>query len=373
MAWPEFRKTKNGVAKRRNKAGVMQIGMWYAIDRHPFTNKRMSESAGAKSEYAAARKRLEKRIDEIKEGKEAEEKPKTLFQVTELYRLHIGVALKKKTADAYLWAIKKLEDHFKNEKMLKAITPPEFLKFLDSLLADHNVNGIRDIAKACSAFFTFCIKRGHLKVNPAAGCLEEKVYAEVRTDKYYTDEEARTLIHYSLITRPKYNEEFRDIIKIALNTGLRQGEIPVIKISWIYNGYINLPWEMTKCDKPRKVPIHQKWLMPLLQKYIDRGQDMILPGWSTNRIQTAWRRSVAKAKKAKTISGRCRFHDLRHTFASNFLKDGGKIQDLQIILGHADIKTTMRYVHFQEDHTKEPVNNMKNFFMEEAPLKLAVI
>lgn len=45
-------------------------------------------------------------------------------------------------------------------------------------------------------------------------------------------------------------------------------------------------------------------------------------------------------------------HGLRHTFASNFVMNGGSLYDLQKILGHSDIKTTSRYAHFSMDHVR---------------------
>ena len=45
-----------------------------------------------------------------------------------------------------------------------------------------------------------------------------------------------------------------------------------------------------------------------------------------------------------------RSHVLRHTFASHFVMNGGNILTLQKILGHADIKMTLRYAHLAEDH-----------------------
>lgn len=39
------------------------------------------------------------------------------------------------------------------------------------------------------------------------------------------------------------------------------------------------------------------------------------------------------------------FHTLRHTFASHFMMRGGNLFDLQKVLGHKDIKMTMRYAH----------------------------
>lgn len=47
-----------------------------------------------------------------------------------------------------------------------------------------------------------------------------------------------------------------------------------------------------------------------------------------------------------------KFHDLRHTFASNFLKNGGKLYDLQKTLGHSTIQVTERYAHLVPDQLR---------------------
>jgi len=46
-------------------------------------------------------------------------------------------------------------------------------------------------------------------------------------------------------------------------------------------------------------------------------------------------------------------HVLRHTFASHFMMNGGNILVLQRVLGHTDIKMTMRYSHFAPEHLEE--------------------
>lgn len=48
-------------------------------------------------------------------------------------------------------------------------------------------------------------------------------------------------------------------------------------------------------------------------------------------------------------------HVLRHTFASHFMMNGGNILVLQRVLGHTDIKMTMRYAHFSPDHLEDAV------------------
>ena len=45
-----------------------------------------------------------------------------------------------------------------------------------------------------------------------------------------------------------------------------------------------------------------------------------------------------------------RFHDLRHTFASWYMMNGGDLYELAKILGHANIKMTERYAKLAKSH-----------------------
>ncbi|AQX08053.1 tyrosine-type recombinase/integrase [Elizabethkingia ursingii] len=64
---------------------------------------------------------------------------------------------------------------------------------------------------------------------------------------------------------------------------------------------------------------------------------------------------VYKVKKKMTM------HVGRHTFATNYLKSGGTIQDLQIILDHSSIETTMIYVHLDKEEALQTVHLLDNF------------
>ena len=55
-------------------------------------------------------------------------------------------------------------------------------------------------------------------------------------------------------------------------------------------------------------------------------------------------RKLLEKKDAEFV--RFRFHDLRHIFAVNYLRDGGDIYALQQLLGHRSIKTTEAYLDF---------------------------
>ncbi|RXW26262.1 hypothetical protein DM877_25400 [Enterobacter cloacae] len=59
-------------------------------------------------------------------------------------------------------------------------------------------------------------------------------------------------------------------------------------------------------------------------------------------------------------------HVLRHTFASHFMINGGNILVFKRILGHSNIRETMRYAHFGPEHLEEVValnslNNIEKF------------
>jgi site-specific recombinase XerD len=66
-------------------------------------------------------------------------------------------------------------------------------------------------------------------------------------------------------------------------------------------------------------------------------------------------RDFKKAQKNAGFTSLIRFHDLRHTFASQFVMNGGNLFDLQKILGHTQINMTMRYAHFSPDHLQNSI------------------
>jgi len=54
-------------------------------------------------------------------------------------------------------------------------------------------------------------------------------------------------------------------------------------------------------------------------------------------------------------------HTLRHTFATNFIKQGGNVMHLQKILGHSDISTTQIYITLALKDVEEAMSKFKEF------------
>ncbi|MCB2154951.1 tyrosine-type recombinase/integrase [bacterium] len=61
------------------------------------------------------------------------------------------------------------------------------------------------------------------------------------------------------------------------------------------------------------------------------------------------------------------FHTLRHTYASFLVKAGVDLPTIQQLMGHADIKTTMRYAHIGDSHVVQSGAKVPSLFKKEKP------
>lgn len=141
------------------------------------------------------------------------------------------------------------------------------------------------------------------------------------------------------------NNSLLSIMTVALETGLRKGEL--LGLTWdrvdMSRGVIRL--EVTKSGKRREVPMRQA------------VYDMLagLPAPHAGRVWPAgnFRTSFQNAVKAAKLDTPFKFHDCRHSFASWYMMRGGSVTALQQILGHASLTMTMKYAHLSPGHLRE--------------------
>ncbi len=210
----------------------------------------------------------------------------------------------------------------------------------------------------------WAVGQGYLKRSPAKGVKPPK--PEPGRLRYLTAEELARLMEAlepsSLMENP-YNkgDKVSDLVRgylkplviLAINTGCRLGEL--LSLEWkdvnLRERFITL--EHTKNNERRIVPLNQEAYEAIkgLPRRIDT--ERLFP-FTRHQVHGAFYRAVRRAG-IKDF----RFHDLRHTFASYLAMSGANMRTIQELLGHKDMRMTLRYSHLSPAHLKEAVNNLK--------------
>ena len=135
------------------------------------------------------------------------------------------------------------------------------------------------------------------------------------------------------------------VVRLALETGARLGEI--LGLAWDDlddNGILRIRTEKNGPD--RWIQLAEPTVR-LLGTFHDRGDGYGLifrspvTGLKRGDVRRFWR-WVKKKAKVEHI----RFHDLRHTAASEMLRRGLLLREVQYVLGHSSARMTERYAHF---------------------------
>jgi integrase len=202
---------------------------------------------------------------------------------------------------------------------------------------------------AClSHMFSCAVEWEMLNVNPLKDkkSLQQK---EEKRERYLNQEEIDRFLKHSKV------QHVTDFFIIAVNTGMDRGEILNLKWEQIKGGQIYCPTVKTRPE--RYIPINNDLDLHLQQI---RTRKVV----SEHVVIDARGRKLKDVKRAfKTVLRRAGIHnfrikDLRHTFASHFTMRTADLKSLQEILGHTNIKTTMRYAHLCEAHKAERMQQM---------------
>jgi integrase len=201
-----------------------------------------------------------------------------------------------------------------------------------------------------SRIFSLSIEQGKLRENPCKGV---KLLARHNlVTRYLTPEDEERLMPFLTGRRA----HLQDILKINLYTGMRRTEILTLNRSQIdfLRGSIELT--KTKSGRPRSVPIHPD-LKPVLERLCWQAKvsGYLFENPKTGKpiadIKTAWRRALADAG-IPHIPFHCAG---RHTFGTRAIDNGAPISAVKEVMGHVDIRTTMRYVHATEEGKRRAV------------------
>ena len=148
----------------------------------------------------------------------------------------------------------------------------------------------------------------------------------------------------------------RIVLTLIYSAGLRGQEVVNLKISDVDFERQTIHIRQTKYKKDRILPLsptmaiglkkHLSAENPHIWFFNDKQADI---RYSTRGLSWVMRENLKKTSIAKKVN----LHSLRHSYATHLLEEGINIVSLKELLGHAEITTTMIYLHVaQFEYTK---------------------
>lgn len=211
---------------------------------------------------------------------------------------------------------------------------------VDAMLVVFESEGISDSTinrriSALSKMLTFALDRGYIDRKPKM----ERRKEPVNRIRYLSEGEEEELIaYYRHIAQP----DMADLVVLAVDTGMRQGELLKFTPMHCRNGLIQLPGSMTKSGKPRDIPMTHR-VAKIIHQRSEGGTGRIMEGWTKDMVRHYWdsgRRHLGLMTDPQFV-----FHAMRHTFCSRLVQRGVPIQVVSELAGHSTIQMTMKYAH----------------------------
>ena len=323
------------VVKKRGKRDKMFLkdGNWF-LDYRLSNGRRKREKIGPSKKLAE--KVLQKRMVAIAEGRFLDKRIKKRIRLVDFVNLFIENYCKPNKSS---WKddeirLNILVQFLGAQIYLDDITPYHFEQFkkykLGKKVKTSTINRYMTIAKT---MFNRAIDWGNIEKNPL---LKVKFFKEDNERiRYLEKEEMKTLLEAS-------DPYLKDVLLVALNTGMRYGEIFSLKWNNI-NFQRNLIFIRKTKNKERRIIPMNTFLKGILLKRRESSLNEDIFPIKDMRLR------FEKALKSAQISN-FRFHDLRHTFASYLVMGGVDLVTVKELLGHKTIKMTLRYAHLSQSH-----------------------
>jgi len=144
------------------------------------------------------------------------------------------------------------------------------------------------------------------------------------------------------------NARYRTMLTLCYGCGLRLSEVLAVRVADIDGERRLLRVEQGKGAKDRLVPLSPT-LLEHLRAYwrLYRPADWLFAGRTGEPLSpTSLQKAFTQAKHQAGVTKVGGIHGLRHAYATHQLAAGLGVERLQRLMGHANIQTTLRYVHW---------------------------
>jgi site-specific recombinase XerD len=247
---------------------------------------------------------------------------------------------------------------------------------LERQKADVKAATINRCTASLRSVFGWAVKRGFMELNPLGHLEKLKEHDSDVKVRYLSENERKRLMaalderekqlcfhrknhNQHLAERedeliPELNGKFADYLKpmvlVALNTGIRQNNL--FSLEWrdvdFESQTMTLRAKITKSKKTTMLPINSV-VVKTLTAWREQSQDtapnaLVFPSPKTgdkfDNCKKAWTGVMEDAEIENF-----RWNDMRHDFASQLVMKGVDLNTVRELMGHADLKMTLRYAH----------------------------
>jgi integrase len=206
------------------------------------------------------------------------------------------------------------------------------------------------------------VRKGWITANPCENA--EKVTVR-RSDEF----NVLSVEQVHAVARAATDDLLAALFTVAAFTGLRQGELLALRwrhvdfanrILHVQRNFVRGAEDTPKSHRVRSVPLSDQAMVVLdglsRREHFTGGDDLVFPSEVGGHLLDDDVRDAFYASLEAADLGHLRakadpivFHDLRHTFGTLAIRRA-PVTDVQHWMGHADLATTMRYVHYVPQH-----------------------
>ena len=262
----------------------------------------------------------------------------TVGELLDRYEKEISPLHKSHKVEKY--RLQTLRTHL-GDKRVSTFSPALLCKYRDTRLKAVSPASLKRELTILSSVLNIAVKEWgiNLQNNPVSMISLPKI-ARGRERRLESGEEEQLL---------SSTGELKRLIIVALETGMRRGEILNIKKSHIDFVRQTLLIPLTKTDTPRTIPLSSKAIAVLRAQI--RGSENIIPiaetalfSYKPRSLSGAFLR-LCRRHKLENLH----FHDLRHEATSRFFEKGLNPVEVATITGHKDTRMLMRYTHLRAE------------------------
>lgn len=258
-----------------------------------------------------------------------------------------------RTVKVYLfYAEQFLDKYCPDGRSVRKLKKSEIMQFLEKKSSENKAGSTLNLALASVKFLVLEIL--HRKMNLNVKYSRRPKHLPV----FLTKSEVSRLIDAAK------NLKHKLIASMLYSAGLRVSELLNLRVcdiefeqdyGWVRDG---------KGAKDRYFPLAEK-VKPLLTDYIRKKgldyHDLLFRGRNGHLTARTIQEIIKSLAKAAGIKKHVHPHTLRHSFATHLIEDGYTVNEVQALLGHNCVRTTMTYLHMAKpviNHVRSPLDTL---------------